>query len=725
MHDNKIINCQRSDKQYIDVTRYSAILIKILIYTLLCQNLLAKSGWVVQNPFPTESWLLTVEPVTNNKVFIGGLGGTLLKTTNSGQIWDVRKFNDLTNIRSISFKDSLNGWLVDSKRIYKTDNGGDSWIKVDIETDISMYSIHDIFCFNSILYLILSPLSAYVGDENDVKSVIIKSIDGGNTWQQLEQEIKGKIRCEFFLNDSVGFLGVSKIDSYFYKTNNGGKTWGKKNFPGYLGATPGIFFLDENFGFIGQYKTTDGGETWDNIFTDGDVNDIYFTDLLHGWVITDERILQTVNGGLSWEEVSQQGTHHLTDINFSPNGTGWIVGWACNIFRKESGNNNWQSFSKGTRNSLRDVYFVDEYKGWSVGENGCILHTSNGGDTWETQLSPADSTLFKVKFLNKFEGWIAGYGILLHTSDGGNNWELRSDLHWWFVDIDFFDDKNGLLIERSGAVFRTSDRGINWQLINNEPLTKQLTCVAIVNENEAWFGGWGGLGHTTDKGATIQWYNIPSLLLVTEMQFVDNNDGFLCNDFGDFLGTNDGGWTWQEFPRGQGLDDEINTFYALSANSVWLYLGLGGASIKQIVVNRTIEVTASPSFWFWQIHSVFFENKNTGWAVGDGGIILKYLESGINSVNSETIQKPLSFIYPNPFGNKGANINLSLQETQKITIEIYNSIGQKVQTIYAGIVNKGRQTYFWQPKEIATGIYFIKILGNKLNITQKCLFINR
>lgn len=252
---------------------------------------------------------------------------------------------------------------------------------------------------------------------------------------------------------------------------------------------------------------------------------------------------------------------------------------------------------------------------------------------------------------------------LRQKASRGNNWEIRDDLKGWFVDIDFFDDRNGLLIERTGAVLQTTDGGINWQLVNNKPLSGRLTSVAIVNENEAWIGGWQGLGHTTDKGATIQWYDVPNLLLVKDIQFVDNNTGFLCNDFGDFLGTNDGGWTWRELPRGEGLNAMISTFWALNTNTVWIYLGLASGYLKQITANQTLVVTEIQEYWIHRINSIFFINSTIGWAVGAGGTILKYTNS---DSSASGVQGKQINIFPNPFSENGVYITFTLHQTQHL-----------------------------------------------------------
>jgi len=702
---------------------------------LICrQCIFSQDGWNVQNPLPTESYLLTVEPVTDHIVFVGGLGGTLLKTTNAGKTWKVQKFRDLVNIRAISFKDSLNGWLIDDEHIYHSTDSGEIWNEVYIDVDLSTYFFLDIVCFENIIYLFLKPQTAVLWELIDAKSLIIKSTDGGKTWEQLDQEIKGKMLCAFFLNESVGFMITDEIVSisegytYLYKTSDSGNTWIKSKFSGYPGVTSDIIFLNEKLGFVGKYRTTDGGETWENMFINvipqsENIDDIYFVDSLNGWAVNWAKIFQTKDGGFTWKELSRYGSHRLMDINFSRKGTGWIVGWAGNIFRKEPNNATWEPMSRTLASNLNDVFFINENEGWCVGIFGCILHTSNGGEGWEKQDSNVDSVLFSVKFLNDLEGWIAGYYTVLHTIDGGKNWEVRNDLYGWFVDIDFFDGQNGLLIERSGAVLQTTDGGINWQLANDKPLSERLTSVAIVNENEAWIGGWQGLGHTIDKGTTIQWFDVPNLSLVEKIQFVDDNTGFLVNDFAQFLRTTDGGWNWDEIPRGNGLEiGPIQTFYMLDKNNGWIYWDDNGGLLRNVKTNHTISAFEDGQYRVPAITKIFFINPNIGWAVGAGGTILKYTGDGLPP--SEVQRKQIN-IFPNPFDETGTNISFLLQRPQKVSIKIYNLIGQQVQTLYDGLLNEGEKKLFWEPIGIASGVYFIFVQCSEFNQSQKCVYFHR
>ena len=709
----------------------SCIKFTIMVSYLLTNSIVAQGKWQVQNPLPTESYLLAVEPVTNNIVFAGGMGGTLLKTNDTGKTWSVQKFKDMVDIRGISFIDSLKGWLIDSEHIYHTIDGGESWNEVRINADMSTYFFLDIICFDNTIYLFLKQQTAVIWQLIYAKSLVFKSTDGGQTWNQLIVDVNGKLLCTFFLNDRCGFLYAEEtinIDegfTSFYKTSDGGETWTKSLFPVHHYAL-GMHFLNQDTGFVGKYKTTDGGNTWENMFTnilleDENIEKIFFSDSLKGWAVSWYKILQTEDGGLSWRILSQSGSHQLTDINFSENGIGWIVGWAGNILRKSPGNDVWEQLSEGTRNSLNDVFFIDENNGWCVGTFGCILHTSNGGEAWIKQNSPVDSVLFKVKFLNNLEGWIAGYYVVLYTKDGGNNWEVRNDHKRWFVDVDFFDDKTGLLIERFGNVYRTTNGGEEWEIVNEQPLPR-LTSLAIVNENEAWIGGWKGLGHTADKGATIQRYDVPNISLVRNIQFVDNSTGFITNDFGMLQRTTDGGWNWSEIPRGNGLEvGPIQAFYMLDHNNGWIYWDYKGGFVRNVKAFQTISASNNDQYSVPAINEIYFINLNLGWAVGAGGTILKY--TGNSSLPSDTERGQIN-IFPNPFDEIGTNISFSIQNPQKVSIKIYNSIGQIVQTLYSDLLGEGDKIFFWKPKSIVSGVYFISIRCHEFNQAQKCIFIH-
>ncbi|MBK8553806.1 MAG: hypothetical protein IPL53_23255 [Ignavibacteria bacterium] len=100
-------------------------------------------------------------------------------------------------------------------------------------------------------------------------SVIIKTTDGGTTWERVYISDRTGEWCWkiSFLNSQTGFVSIQNDESYshFLKTTSSGTNWTEMNFMPY--EQQGIGFINENTGWIGgwtgpTYETTNGGTVW-------------------------------------------------------------------------------------------------------------------------------------------------------------------------------------------------------------------------------------------------------------------------------------------------------------------------------------------------------------------------------------------------------------------------------------------------------------------------------
>ena len=77
--------------------------------------------------------------------------------------------------------------------------------------------------------------------------------------------------------------------------------------------------------------------------------------------------------------------------------------------------------------------------------------------------------------------------------------------------------------------------------------------------------------------------------------------------------------------------------------------------------------------------------------------------------------------YPNPF-NPSTTIRYELSVPSKVTITIYNVLGQKVRTLVNEVQNAGPQLLVWNSKNdagnIASGVYFYRIQATALSGTS-------
>ena len=95
----------------------------------------------------------------------------------------------------------------------------------------------------------------------------------------------------------------------------------------------------------------------------------------------------------------------------------------------------------------------------------------------------------------------------------------------------------------------------------------------------------------------------------------------------------------------------------------------------------------------------------------------KVIISKLTRVNSKaSIPKKFSLAqnYPNPF-NPSTNIQYSLPYTSKVTLEIFNVLGQRVNLLVNRIEKPGIKRITWNAGEFASGVYFVRVIAVSLN----------
>ncbi|MFQ5770182.1 MAG: T9SS type A sorting domain-containing protein [bacterium] len=78
--------------------------------------------------------------------------------------------------------------------------------------------------------------------------------------------------------------------------------------------------------------------------------------------------------------------------------------------------------------------------------------------------------------------------------------------------------------------------------------------------------------------------------------------------------------------------------------------------------------------------------------------------------------------YPNPF-NPETTISFQLPQTATVTISVYNTKGQLVQTLVNEQKSSGLHFITWDVNGISSGIYFYKITAGKYSAVKKCTIL--
>ncbi|MDI9257960.1 WD40/YVTN/BNR-like repeat-containing protein [Flavobacterium sedimenticola] len=158
--------------------------------------------------------------------------------------------------------------------IMMSHDGGETWTSKSMNNYCKM--LFDIKMFNKNEGIVCAATSEDITQSN---ALILKTTDGGETWQKVYQstrpyETTWKVS---FPTKDVGYVTIQSYNpdpnvkqQRIAKTTDGGKTWTEINLVEDAGTREfGIGFIDENHGFVGTmnsgFETIDGGVTWQKI----------------------------------------------------------------------------------------------------------------------------------------------------------------------------------------------------------------------------------------------------------------------------------------------------------------------------------------------------------------------------------------------------------------------------------------------------------------------------
>jgi hypothetical protein len=78
--------------------------------------------------------------------------------------------------------------------------------------------------------------------------------------------------------------------------------------------------------------------------------------------------------------------------------------------------------------------------------------------------------------------------------------------------------------------------------------------------------------------------------------------------------------------------------------------------------------------------------------------------------------------FPNPF-NGITHFRYSIEAPGKVSIKVYNSLGQRVETIFEGFQAKKEYLGHWVPDNLPSGTYFIRLHTENYQKVLRVLYI--
>jgi hypothetical protein len=78
--------------------------------------------------------------------------------------------------------------------------------------------------------------------------------------------------------------------------------------------------------------------------------------------------------------------------------------------------------------------------------------------------------------------------------------------------------------------------------------------------------------------------------------------------------------------------------------------------------------------------------------------------------------------YPNPF-NAQTRITFEIPREEQVSLSIYNSLGQQVNTLVNGVKRAGKHSIDWDAKDVPSGVYWYRLTAGDYRESKKLMLI--
>ncbi len=416
--------------------------------------------------------------------------------------------------------------------IYRTTDAGASWKKLDTDTDKPIYGI--------------SFADEKIGWAVGQRGFIVRTQDGGMTWEH--QFTPRKPARHMFAVHAIDTQNVWAVSDWggIYKTTNGGESWEDLSFT-VDDTHPTFKYLNE--AELAAYER--GEKVYDDVY----LNDIYFTDLQHGWIAAEYGLIfRTSDGGQTWEKGKVQGDVNFPEVNFPsmeskvPRDLWDALFEAAELLvEKQYLRVRIEGFMTAAEYATRgDTFLADEraekirdfLEGEGVTQDRLRVLNPTPFDEESVDMNAFRAKkfssrryakinvietpfLFDVKFKDSQNGVITGLGgVVLTSADGGATWQYaETDSHLAFFSGAFAKDRMIVVGDRGQQRARTTGGWAEYDVAKFPETFGYMRDVVFGDENHGWIVGAEGFILRSSNGGD-SWEQVK----VTGRQSASNAD---------------------------------------------------------------------------------------------------------------------------------------------------------------------------------------------------------
>ena len=393
----------------------------------------------------TSNDLVYTGPTVSSIKFFDHFHGRVLceyriySTNDAGLTWHEQILSyDIQRLTSMYWPDSSKCILAGIYGyLFSSDNGGQNWLE---QSHGTRASFSDIF--------FTGDQTGYaVGHEQNM-AAIYRTLDGGNSWLKtpLDTTTSGHLNDVEFSDENngwaVGYWG------WILHTTDAGQTWVDLN-SGFSSSYYAVNMYTSKFIWIGGYpckmiRSVDYGSTWQDIslqISDYDVKKILFLDSLNGYTVLGKsydltlgKMFKTIDGGLNWIPIDFINTSNkgVLAISFPSVNEGYISIYNQGVAKTTDGGSTWQMLGKINGLVPSFIQFADIFKGIAGTGDNSMASTTDGGLTWNTLIYTIPSAAYITSYFffpDLNHGWLSGWNGLIKQYNSTSTGISPSERH--------------------------------------------------------------------------------------------------------------------------------------------------------------------------------------------------------------------------------------------------------------------------------------------------------
>ncbi|MEO1518880.1 MAG: T9SS type A sorting domain-containing protein [Bacteroidota bacterium] len=661
--------------------------------------------------------------------------GTVMKTEDAGLTWTKLAFPENDRLLQVELVTNTEGqqlFVRGYSRVFESKDGGESWQQRS--TDNLMFA---------------SILNMAVLDDQTVL-LMMSDLTMVRLFDEQEEVIHLDLEAEFsqsnridFVDDQNGWLHLRLINGgqAVFRSQDGGRQWNKvESWPLADRTILNFDFIDEQTGYIltdvdgdpEMMQTKDGGKSWEPFVQPGST----FLSIGNQFVAVDEQEVWTFNftqlrryfkddqGNTSEEIIPidvQFNRNVFTSaigIALAPNRSFWYAGPNQVILELPSGERSWKFRNGQSDTQIFDVHFPAPDHIVAYGHPSNIYHSYDNGDSWEVESIRMPFTVRVIQAMplaqDRHLVAIQGRGLLLLDADR----VVRDVLNTGSFDYRMAQSPiSKTLYSLSPSFFGSSELhrsvngGLEWELLHT--FNFRATDIEIPAEGILYVsGGQGDLDKSTDGGRSWESVLTNEDMFIQDISFSTPQHGYIAGSPFS-LYTEDGGKTFEPLSF---RDVPTLNRVVMGRSSIGWGLGLTGF----IGSDQLLSTRDGGNNWLKVAESCanlldirFNPHTEELWMLSTWGALYRYEQRQFSTPLTPESQNQLS-LYPVP-ATDFLTMEIPTQGRQLERGRLYDSQGRLLQEFPLS----DQRFTFLPVGELPTGLYLLEVVGEDISRVEK------